>query len=208
MEDSDQKKTMILDDGKSITLDRDLSLYQLHSRYARLAGLSMEELSRLWHDMKGVYPTRESHMAALFSRIPLSQASVAEGTEPETWMKQAAEEGEEYFEEVKKRTRNRVLASCRLELDDLTCQGCGFLPPRELSAGLPLKGTVVEVHHMNPVAEGERETTLQDLLTLCPMCHRLLHAIGRTLGAPLLGLDLLKAYIDNRRGSADVKDKQ
>lgn len=199
---------MTQSDSKSSTADRDLSLYQLHSRYARLAGLSMEELSHLWHDMKGVYPTRESHMAALFSRLPLLQTSTAEGTEPEMRMEQVAQEGEEYFEEVKKRTRNRVLASCRLELDELTCQGCGFSPPRELSAGLPLKGTVVEVHHRNPVAEGERETTLQDLVTLCPTCHRLLHAIGRTLGTSLLGLDLLQAYGDNRRGSAEAKDNQ
>jgi hypothetical protein len=105
MEESDQTKKMIRNDGKSSTADQDLSLYQLHSRYARLAGLSMEELSRLWQEMKRVYPTRESHMAALFSQLPLSQTSTAEGTEPETLMEQVAEEGEEYFEEVKKRTR-------------------------------------------------------------------------------------------------------
>jgi predicted HNH restriction endonuclease len=196
---------MTQSDSKSSTADRDLSLYQLHSRYARLAGLSMEELSRLWQDMKGVYPTRESHMAALFSQLPLSSTSTVEGTE--TRMEQVAEEGAEYIEEVKKRTRNRVLASCRLELDELTCQGCGFSPPRDLRAGVPLKGTVVEVHHMNPVADGERETTLQDLVTLCPTCHRLLHAIGRTLGTNLLGLDLLQTYGDDRRGSTEVKDK-
>ena len=208
MEELDQKKKMTQSDSKSSTADRDLSLYQLHSRYARLAGLSMEELSRLWQDMKGVYPTRESHMAALFSQLPLSLISTAEGAEPEMRMEQVAEEGEEYFEEVKKRTRNRVLASCRLELDELTCQGCGFSPPRELGGGLPLKGTVVEVHHMNPVADGERETTLHDLVTLCPTCHRLLHAIGRTLGTALLGLDLLQTYGDNRRGSTEAKDKR
>jgi predicted HNH restriction endonuclease len=197
---------MTRNEGKSSTTDQDLSLYQLHSRYARLAGLSMEELSRLWHDMKDVYPTRESHMAALFSQLPLLQTSTVEGAEPETRMEQVAEEGEEYFEEVKKRTRNRLLASCRLELDELTCQGCGFSPPRELGGGLPLKGTVVEVHHVNPVADGERETMLQDLVTLCPTCHRLLHAIGRTLGTSLLGLGLLPAYGDNRRGSIEAKD--
>jgi predicted HNH restriction endonuclease len=199
---------MTRSDGKISTADQDLSLYQLHSRYARLAGLSMEELSRLWHEMKDLYPTRESHMTALFSQLPLPRASVAEGTVPEMRMEQVAAEGEEYFEEVKKRTRNRVLASCRLELDELTCQGCGFSPPRELSVGLPLKGTVVEVHHRNPVAEGERETTLQDLVTLCPTCHRLLPAIGRTLGTNLLGLDLLQTYGNNPRGSAEAKDKQ
>jgi predicted HNH restriction endonuclease len=207
MEESDQKKKMTQSDSESGTADRDLSLYQLHSRYARLAGLSMEELSRLWHDMKGMYPTRESHMAALFSQLPLSLTSTTEGTEPETRMEQVAAEGEEYFEEVKKRTRNRVLASCRLELDELTCQGCGFSPPRELGGGLPLKGTVVEVHHRNPVADGERETTLQDLVTLCPTCHRLLHAIGRTLGTNLLGLDLLQAYGDTWKSSTEAKDK-
>ena len=199
---------MALSDNTSSIPDRDLTLYQLHSRYARLAGLSMEELSRLWHEMKGLYPTRESHMAALFSRIPTPQESFAEMPAPETRMAQVAAEGEEYFEEIKKRTRNRVLASCRLDLDDLTCQGCGFSPPREIGTGLPLKGIVVEVHHIDPVADGERETTLQDLVTLCPTCHRLLHAIGHTLGARRLGLNLLKEYFDNWRGSAEVKNRQ
>lgn len=101
---------MALSDGKSSTPDQDLTLYQLHSRYARLAGLSMEELSRLWHEMKGKrsYPTRESHMAALSSRIPIPQESFAEIPAPETRMEQVVKKGEEYLEEVKKRTRNKA----------------------------------------------------------------------------------------------------
>jgi hypothetical protein len=67
----------------------------------------MEELSRLWHEMKGLYPTRESYKAALSSRLPLPQESFAELLDPETRIEQAGKEDEGYFAEPSKRTRNK-----------------------------------------------------------------------------------------------------
>lgn len=98
---------MALSDDKSSTPDQDLTLYQLHSRYARLAGLSMEELSRLWHEMKGSYPTRERYIAALSSRLPFPQESFAGLLDPETQIEQAGQEDEGHFAEPPKRTRNK-----------------------------------------------------------------------------------------------------
>ncbi len=98
---------MALSDDKSSTPDQDLTLYQLHSRYARLAGLSMEELSRLWHEMKGSYPTRESYKAALSSRLPLPQESFAELLDPETRIEQGGKEDEGDFAAPLKRMRNK-----------------------------------------------------------------------------------------------------
>lgn len=34
----------------------------------------------------------------------------------------------------------------------------------------------LEVHHLDPIAEGQRKTTLADLVVLCANCHRLAHA--------------------------------
>lgn len=35
---------------------------------------------------------------------------------------------------------------------------------------------LIEVHHKNPIASGTRETTLEDVVPVCPNCHRALHA--------------------------------
>lgn len=37
-------------------------------------------------------------------------------------------------------------------------------------------GNLIEVHHKNPIASGKRETTLDDLVPVCPNCHRALHS--------------------------------
>jgi 5-methylcytosine-specific restriction protein A len=55
-----------------------------------------------------------------------------------------------------------------------------------------LDATVVEVHHIAPLADGTRTTQLQDLVTLCPNCHRTVHAVAKTLGHKDAALDLLK----------------
>ena len=64
--------------------------------------------------------------------------------------------------------RNRDLAEQRKRQDNYTCQACGF---RLLVAGQ----AVIECHHLDPVALGVRETTLSDLVSLCPTCHRIAH---------------------------------
>ncbi len=65
--------------------------------------------------------------------------------------------------------RNAALASKRKELDNYTCQACTFR--------LRIEGRyVVEAHHLNPLREsGETMTTLGDLVSLCPTCHRIAH---------------------------------
>lgn len=35
---------------------------------------------------------------------------------------------------------------------------------------------LIEVHHKNPIAGGTRKTTLEDVVPVCPNCHRALHA--------------------------------
>ncbi len=35
----------------------------------------------------------------------------------------------------------------------------------------------LDVHHLNPIAEGVRKTTLNDVAVLCANCHRLAHVM-------------------------------
>ncbi|HFE45078.1 MAG TPA: hypothetical protein ENJ18_06225 [Nannocystis exedens] len=33
----------------------------------------------------------------------------------------------------------------------------------------------MECHHLHPIALGERETKIDDFVSLCPTCHRVVH---------------------------------
>lgn len=65
--------------------------------------------------------------------------------------------------------RNRAIVDLRNKLDDFTCAACGYR--------LEIMGRfVIECHHIKPVAQhGEREVNLDELVSLCPTCHRIAH---------------------------------
>lgn len=45
--------------------------------------------------------------------------------------------------------------------------GCGFVPKVD---------SQLDVHHLDPIAEGERRTRIEDVVVLCANCHRLAHS--------------------------------
>ena len=70
-----------------------------------------------------------------------------------------------------RRSRNPRLVEARKKLDDYRCQVCGY------RAELPSGHFIIDVHHLNPLAAqvGEVLTTIDDLVCLCPNCHRVAH---------------------------------
>ncbi|WP_304132576.1 HNH endonuclease [Ignavibacterium album] len=65
--------------------------------------------------------------------------------------------------------RNRDIVQKRKELDNYTCQICGF--------NFALEGKhIIECHHLNPLSESDiRITNINDLISVCPTCHRIIH---------------------------------
>lgn len=65
--------------------------------------------------------------------------------------------------------RNQKITKERKALDNNACQVCGF--------SMVITGrSVIECHHLHPLSEtGEVETTINDLISLCPTCHRIAH---------------------------------
>lgn len=54
-----------------------------------------------------------------------------------------------------------------------SCKLCGkfYLKPDGINF-------IIDVHHLNPIANGERNTNIdKDLKGLCPNCHRFVHSI-------------------------------
>lgn len=76
--------------------------------------------------------------------------------------------------------RDRTLAMARKERDGFTCQACGF----RFSVG---GKHLIECHHLHPISLGKRETRIEDLVSLCPNCHRMAH-----MREPIYSLDELK----------------
>lgn len=65
--------------------------------------------------------------------------------------------------------RNATIAEERKRIDDYRCAACDFR--------LEIEGRfVIECHHLKPVAQsGEREVHIDELVSLCPTCHRIAH---------------------------------
>jgi hypothetical protein len=76
-------------------------------------------------------------------------------------------EGETARYKNKQYKRNVKLLKKRKRLDNYMCQACDFQ--------LEVEGKyVIECHHKNPL-RGEAMTRLEDLISLCPTCHRIAH---------------------------------
>jgi len=78
-------------------------------------------------------------------------------------------EGYEVDRQITTLARNAsIVVRCK-ERDNHTCQACGFK--------LQIDGLfVIECHHKKPLAaNGIREVSLDELVCLCPTCHRIAH---------------------------------
>lgn len=82
-------------------------------------------------------------------------------------------EGEALDRHVWVHKRDINLRDQCLEEKGKKCSICGFDPVAKYGVGFE---NIIEVHHKNPVSTGVRETTLNDLIPVCPNCHRVLHS--------------------------------
>lgn len=81
-----------------------------------------------------------------------------------------AEEGRDRTSEAKYVCRSRELVEKRKIKDQNKCQACGYQ--------LKVNGVaIIDVHHINPIAskKGVRVTNIEDMICLCPNCHRIVH---------------------------------
>jgi predicted HNH restriction endonuclease len=172
--------------------DDELPDYHLHCRYCISYGFSMSEAAKLWNDkFKNKYTDRNEQFNLLFAYLRLHENNYQPEKEPplvQTYFK----EGEKYISEVTRRKRERVLVRHRLEMDNYKCQYCGF--PTFTNSEMLLNSVLVEIHHINPIQDGERETKIEDLISLCPNCHKLIHAIGKESKSDILSIELLQKY--------------
>ena len=66
----------------------------------------------------------------------------------------------------------------------LCCDQCTFDPatlPRLAGLGIRAR-SLLDVHHLHPLEEGRRRTTVADFSLLGPTCHRVEHSMLRAAG--------------------------
>ena len=80
------------------------------------------------------------------------------------------EEGYQEDRSMTFRKRNALIIKMRKEKDDYTCQSCEFR--------LEVNGIfIIDCHHKHPLGQGcgVQVTGIDDLMCLCPICHRIAH---------------------------------
>lgn len=75
--------------------------------------------------------------------------------------------------------RNNQLRKQALRKYGYKCAACGF--SFESFYGPELGENFIEVHHIVPVSEGERENDYTNLRPMCSNCHRMIHRLYREL---------------------------
>lgn len=77
-----------------------------------------------------------------------------------------------------RKSRDPKLVESRKKKDKFTCQACGYFMM------LSENKYIIDVHHINPIGRISETviTSLDDLVCLCPNCHRIAHS---NKGAPM-----------------------
>jgi 5-methylcytosine-specific restriction enzyme A len=78
----------------------------------------------------------------------------------------------------------------------LVCEACGFSD---------LLDSMFDAHHQQPLAVGVRESRVDDLVVLCPTCHRCAHAKADDKLSPISVQDLAKLMSGGARGQACLR---
>lgn len=95
-------------------------------------------------------------------------------------------EGYELDKKLNINFRDKNIIQKRKEKDNFTCQVCSYK--------MEIDGKyIIECHHLYPISLETRETSIDDLVSLCPTCHRIVH-----LRQPIYSLEEVKSLISVR----------
>lgn len=98
--------------------------------------------------------------------------------------------------------RDMALRNACLKEKGRVCIICGFDGSKVYGKNF---NNVIEVHHKNPVSNGVRVTTTEDLIPVCPNCHRALHS---RQGEPYTVEDLEAIVKKNKRSRRSESDRK
>jgi 5-methylcytosine-specific restriction endonuclease McrA len=105
------------------------------------------------------------------------------------------EEGRRFREETDRLVRDPSLVIACLKRDEFRCRHCGFrIEAAQFRKVSLAQSRILHAHHVRPLADGRRKTRLNSLITLCPNCHAIAHALARSVDAKTVDLALLRRF--------------
>ena len=151
----------------------------------------MQEAADLWNsDFKLRNLSRAELLTELNEYLEGNEAEVNIASNEAITLERSISEGQLIQAERSRRARERSLVHACLLLDDNTCTNCSYTNTNLQK--ISKDEILVDVHHIYPLEDGECKTKIEDLISLCPNCHRLIHVLGRIHGKRVLNLDFLK----------------
>ena len=114
------------------------------------------------------------------SRWPKIESFVLDRFKPQ-WQAKSYSEGQTLQVTLSKNERSSYLRKLALKKYRLECYACGLVPKT---------ANQIDIHLLDPISEGERETTIDDLIPLCASCHRLAHS-----ERPPLTIEEIQAFL-------------
>lgn len=110
-------------------------------------------------------PSSHAYIYLLDARIEKLSGFIPEGFHS-AWSARSFLEGARKEVPLSKAERDPAVRKAALKHYGAICMACGF------------KGheSQLEVHHLAPIAEGQRRTKLEDVAVLCANSHRLAHS--------------------------------
>jgi predicted HNH restriction endonuclease len=162
----------------------------------------MQEAADLWNSkFKHRNISRTELLTELNEYLEGNETEVNIASNEAIALERSISEGQLIQAERSRRTRERSIVHARLLLDDNTCTNCSY-PDTNLQK-ISEDEILVDVHHIYPLEDGERETKIEDLISLCPNCHRLIHVFGRINGERVLNLAFLKRKLAQPENRAE-----
>lgn len=107
-----------------------------------------------------------------------------------------AMEGEAMCQEVTRYMRDPSLGLACLKRDQYKCCHCRFVVDKKHFPKIfeEITARIVHAHHIRPISTGKRKTKVTDLLTLCPTCHAVAHALAAVMKSGEVALKLLRKF--------------
>lgn len=152
------------------------------STYLSARGVAIRRLRQVFG--RGLRTPNAVCTIYLFDPRARKLSGIAPSRFAQQWQERVYQEGTRGQVVLSKAERDPALRMAALRKYGCKCAGCGFMPKVSQQ---------IEIHHLYPIAEGERKTTLADVAPLCANCHRLAHST-----TPPMPLDALhRAAADN-----------
>jgi len=85
----------------------------------------------------------------------------------QNWSNKTFSEGDRYELTLSAVERNPSVRRNAIKHYGLKCYACDLTPKTS---------NQIDVHHLDPIAEGQRQTIMEDVIPLCANCHRLAHS--------------------------------